>query len=132
VADRGYGRAAAAAGVVSVIAGCLIMLIGGRLWVLALAFIAVGAGVQTNHVVSQRQVIALNPQAPNCLNSLYVAVFFLGGAAGSAVAAPLELTNWHLPALVGAVTAIATLVLLVRGRNHSGLLMAHTSHVSSP
>jgi predicted MFS family arabinose efflux permease len=132
VADRGYGRAAAAAGVISVIAGCLIMLIGGRLWVLALAFIAVGAGVQTNHVVSQRQVIALNPQAPNCLNSLYVAVFFLGGAAGSAVAAPLELTNWHLPALVGAVTAIATLVLLVRGRNHSGLLMAHTSHVSSP
>jgi predicted MFS family arabinose efflux permease len=121
VADRGFGRAAAAAGVISVIAGCLIMLIGGRLWVLALAFIAVGAGVQTNHVVSQRRVIALNPQAPNRLNSLYVAAFFLGGATGSALAAPLELANWHLPALVGAATAIATLVLLVRGQNHSGL-----------
>jgi predicted MFS family arabinose efflux permease len=70
VADRGYGRAAAAAGVISVIAGCLMMLIGGRLWLLALAFIAVGAGVQTNHVVSQRRVIALNPEAPNRLNSL--------------------------------------------------------------
>jgi predicted MFS family arabinose efflux permease len=129
VADRGYGRAAAAAGVIGVIAGCLIMLIGGQLWILALGFIAVGAGVQTNHVVSQRRVIALNPQAPNRLNSLYVAVFFLGGAAGSAVAAPLGLTNWHLPALVGAVTAIATLVLLVRGQNHSGLQIPDTNHV---
>lgn len=132
IADRGYGRAAAAAGVISVIAGCLMMLIGGRLWLLALAFIAVGAGVQTNHVVSQRRVIALNPEAPNRLNSLYVAAFFLGGATGSALAAPLELTDWHLPALVGAVTAIAPLVLLVRGRNHSGLLLAATNHVSNP
>jgi predicted MFS family arabinose efflux permease len=117
MADRGYGHAAAAAGVVTLIAGCLMMLIGGPLWVLALAFIAVGAGVQTNHVVSQRRVIALNPEAPNRLNSLYVAAFFLGGATGSALAAPLELTNWHLPALAGVAAGIAALLLVVHPRN---------------
>ena len=35
-------------------------------------------------------------------------------------------------AFVLAVTAIAPLVLLVRGRNHSGLLLADTNHVSNP
>jgi hypothetical protein len=63
---------------------------------------------------------------------MFVIAFFLGGATGSALAAPLELTNWHLPALVGTVTTIAPLVLLVRGRNHSGLLLADTNHVSNP
>jgi hypothetical protein len=91
-----------------------------------------GAGAQTNHVASQRRVIALNPQAPNRLNSPYVAVFFLGGATGSALAAPLELTNWHLPALVGAMTAIAALVLLVGGRSQSGFLLTNTHHISNP
>lgn len=87
------------------------LLIGGRLWLLALVIIAVGAGVQANHVVSQKRVIALNREAPYRLNSLCVAAFFLGGTTGSALAAPLKLTNRHPPALVGAVTAIAALRL---------------------
>jgi hypothetical protein len=41
----------------------------------AVAAVAVNAGVQANHIVSQRAILVLNPEQANRANSLYVAIF---------------------------------------------------------
>jgi hypothetical protein len=51
----------------------------------AVAAVAVNAGVQANHIVSQRAILLLNPEQANRANSLYVAIFFVGGAIGSPI-----------------------------------------------
>jgi hypothetical protein len=51
----------------------------------AIAAVAVNAGVQANHIVSQRAILLLNPEQANRGNCLYVAIFFVGGAIGSPI-----------------------------------------------
>jgi hypothetical protein len=78
---------------------------------LALAAIAIDAGAQANHVVSQRVVLSLRPEAASRLNSLYIAIFFLGGAASSAISSPLFFAGWATLGLVGAGLCAAALGL---------------------
>jgi predicted MFS family arabinose efflux permease len=110
LADRGWIRPAGAAGMAAV------LLAFGATWfhlplpALVVAAIVLDAGVQTHLVVSQRVIFALAPELRGRLNSVFFAVFFAGGAVGSAVAGLLFAHGWRAVALVGALLPAAALV----------------------
>ncbi|MFS3135946.1 MFS transporter [Gluconacetobacter sacchari] len=92
LADAGYTRAATCGamgiiGVASLISGWA----AGAGWLVSLAAMALmlDAGVQTNHIVSQRVVYGLNDRARGRLNAAYMTAVFLCGAAGSSGGAAL-------------------------------------------
>jgi predicted MFS family arabinose efflux permease len=111
LADRGKGRTTSLIGVIAVVAAFILTAFATHVWMLAIAAIAINAGVQANHVISQRAILAIRPDAASRLNSLYIAIFFLGGAAGSAIAAPLSFTGWTHLGLLGAAIGFIALVL---------------------
>ena len=111
-ADRGRGRRVMLAGTGAVAAAFVLAAAVDHVWALAVAGIAVNAGTQSCHVVSQRAVLSIRPEAVNRLNSLYIAIFFTGGAIGSALAVPLFLHGATVPDVGGALLALAALGLL--------------------
>jgi predicted MFS family arabinose efflux permease len=54
---------------------------------LVAGIIVLDAGVQAGHVTNQSRIFNLLPEARNRLNTVYMVSFFLGGAAGSVLAA---------------------------------------------
>ncbi|HEY8683029.1 MAG TPA: MFS transporter [Rhodanobacter sp.] len=114
LADRGHERAASAAGLIAVIVGCVLVMAGGPVYLPVTGGLLIDAGVQTNHVISQRRILSLQTESAHRLNSLYIALFFLGGAIGSAPAAPLYLHDWRLPAAIGACAGLVALGLWTR------------------
>jgi predicted MFS family arabinose efflux permease len=109
LADRGWavpasGIAILVVGVAFAVAGT-----GGSLWLLGAAAIVLDAGVQCNHVLSQKAVVSMAPAMGSRLNSLYVTTFIVGGAVGSSAAAPLVASGWRMVAGAGAVAAFVAL-----------------------
>jgi|SRR5471032_183233 len=123
-ADRGWSHLTALSGCIAVALSCGLFAYDDALWVLVLAAFFISAGVQANHVISQRRVLALQPEAANRLNSLYIAVFFAGGAMGSSLATPLFLHDWFWPATAGELVAlIACLSCLYQAQHSTGSLL---------
>jgi MFS family permease len=85
---------------------------------LVIAAIVLDAGVQTNLVISQRTIFALAPELRGRLNSVFFAVFFAGGAVGSALASVLFAHSWTAVALVGTLLPAATLLAFVTERRN--------------
>ncbi|MDR3537919.1 MAG: MFS transporter [Acetobacteraceae bacterium] len=121
LADAGRGRIVSLVGVIAVITAFVVAAFASRVWMLAGAAFLLNAGVQANHVISQRAVLSMRPEAGSRLNSLYIAIFFLGGAAGSAIAAPLALTGWSHLGLVGAVLGLMALLLWTEAGSSASL-----------
>jgi len=127
LADRGWGRVATGLSMAAVAIAFMLARWGGSGSILALlaAGVVLDAGVQGNQVVSQRAIYALGPEVRSRLNGLYIAIFFLGGAAGSAVAS-LAYTRggWPLVCGIGVVFPVMALIgyatWLLRSRNSSG------------
>lgn len=115
-ADAGYCRSGSALSLLLVIVSFGLSALGAAehsVAVLALAGVALDFGVQANNVFSQRTIYALAPELRARLNGAYMAVFFAGGAAGSAMASPLLLSGgWPLVATVGAILPALALVWL--------------------
>jgi len=109
LADAGRGRIVGLAGMAAVVAAFLLSVLVHDLWALCLAAILINAGVQSNHVVSQRAVLSLAPDAGSRLNAIYIAIFFVGGATGSAVSTPLLQFGWTAVGMVGAAAAALAL-----------------------
>lgn len=115
-ADHGFGRIGRMGGISLVVCGFAVV---GTLdsvagWVAGALMI--DAGVQASHVISQRTILALDQSASSRLNSLYIAIFFLGGAFGSVLVSPLLLINWRCIAAAGALIA-ALAAACVAGRS---------------
>jgi predicted MFS family arabinose efflux permease len=82
------------------------------LTLLVLSGIVLDFGVQGNQVVSQRAIYALGPEIRSRLNGLYMAMFFLGGAGGSAVASiAYARGGWTAVCGLGIAFALAALAL---------------------
>jgi MFS family permease len=78
--------------------------------VLALSGVLLDAGVQTNLVVSQRSIYTLAPEIRSRLNGMFMAIFFVGGAAGSAITSPVFAHfGWVGLCAVGAVLPVLAL-----------------------
>jgi predicted MFS family arabinose efflux permease len=107
VADAGYSRPASIAATLTVVAGfgmsCL-RLDGSVLSIalLTLAAILIDFGTTANLTLGQRAIFALPAELRGRLNGLFIAAFFLGGAAGSAVGGWAYATGgWSLAAVFG-------------------------------
>jgi predicted MFS family arabinose efflux permease len=84
----------------------------GSMAAMVAAGLLVDGAVQANQVVGQRAIYALGAQARSRLNGLYVALFFVGGAAGSAVASLVyALGGWSWVSWVGFAFPLAALAL---------------------
>lgn len=88
LADRGYGNAVTGTAMVAVTLSFVIVWIGNdaaSIALLVVAGILLDAGAQANMVCGQRSIYQLPAAIRSRLNALYLAIFFFGGAAGSAL-----------------------------------------------
>jgi predicted MFS family arabinose efflux permease len=111
IADKGWSRPATGAAIGAVFASFLVAAIGGAsgsVAALALAAVLVDFGLVTNFVLSQRSIYAPRPESRSRIGGVFTAIFFTGGAAGSAVASSsLVLGGWHLTTGIGMALAAA-------------------------
>jgi predicted MFS family arabinose efflux permease len=93
----------------------LVLAIWNALAGLVLGVILLDFGVQVALVSNQHVVYALRPEARARLNTVFMTVMFLGGAAGSFVAA-LAWANggWHAVAAAGVIAAAGAVLIQVR------------------
>ncbi|OWJ64281.1 MFS transporter [Inquilinus limosus] len=118
--DRGWTRPATLASHLAVIAGFALAAwagaapSGGKLLPLVamgLAAVVLDIGVTGDQTLGRRAVNLLRPEARGRLNGLFVGLFFLGGAVGSAAAgAAWAAGGWPLICLLGAGFGAAALV----------------------
>ena len=84
----------------------------GSLAALVVAAVLLDAAVQGNQVVSQRIIYALGARARSRLNGLYIAIFFLGGAFGSAISSlSFQTGGWERVCEVGFALPILALIM---------------------
>ena len=85
--------------------------------VLAAAGIVLDFGVSANLVLGQRAIFSLGADIRSRLNGLYIATFFLGGAAGSAVGAWVYATGgWSAVTWLGAALPVPVLLYALTER----------------
>ncbi|NIK69034.1 MFS transporter [Paenibacillus sp. BK720] len=89
LADRGWTRPATAIALITAIVSVLLPLLIQTdsplgVAVLVIAAILLDAGVSANLVLSQRSIFSLGADIRSRLNGLFMAIFFFGGAIGSA------------------------------------------------
>jgi predicted MFS family arabinose efflux permease len=91
------------------------------LGLLAVAAIALDAAVAANLVLGQRALFALGADMRSRLNGLYFALFFAGGAVGSALGGWVYAAHgWHAALLVGMLLpALALLVWVHEATRHA-------------
>ena len=87
LADRGYSDAVTGVAMAAVMLSFVLAWLGsgGSLALAVIAGVLLDAGTQGNHIASQRMIYTLPADIRSRLNALYLAIFFFGGAAGSAV-----------------------------------------------
>jgi predicted MFS family arabinose efflux permease len=108
LADKGYTLMATAAALSLGVIGFALPLIvpGSRnvaLAVLVIASIVLDMGVAANLVLGQRAIFTLAAEVRSRLNGVYFALFFAGGALGSALGGWMFATHgWHAALLTGA------------------------------
>ena len=115
LADKGHGDALTMAAIVMVAAGFALVWFGGDsliMWVLA--GIILDAGVQMNMLVGQRTIYTLGDDIRSRVNALYIALFFLGGAIGSAFSGWAVSHGGHgRVAMIGLCFPAITLILFL-------------------
>ncbi len=112
LADRGWGRAVTGASLAVASASFLIAKADGTLAVAALvaAAILLDFAAQSCLVVGQRAIYTLHAHLRSRLTGLFIALFFLGGATGSAFASPaFAVGGWTLVTWIGAVLPLLAL-----------------------
>jgi len=65
---------------------CVFAASGRSLVLLGVGVVLLDLGVQANHISNQTRILGLSADARNRLNSVYMAIYFTGAAAGSALA----------------------------------------------
>ena len=89
---------------------------------LIIGVIVLDMGVQATHISNQAIIFALQPEARNRLNTVYMVSYFLGGAAGTLLATQLwKNYQWNGVCIVGAALSIITLVVHFTIRPKSGV-----------
>lgn len=90
IADRGFTRPATGIALLTVVISLLLPLIIQTsspigIAVLVVSSLLLDAGVSANLVLGQREIFSLSPEIRSRLNGLFMAIFFFGGAIGSAI-----------------------------------------------
>ncbi|GIO99555.1 putative MFS-type transporter YdeR [Paenibacillus lautus] len=127
-ADKGLIRSATGLSIVLVILSGLlpIMFPGGSIFsivILVIAAILLDMGVSANMVLGQRAIFALGAEVRSRLNGMYMAIFFAGGAIGSAVGGwAYAMGGWKAAMWVGVLFPImALLYFFTEKRGHKAI-----------
>ncbi|WP_102958954.1 MFS transporter [Mangrovicella endophytica] len=114
LADRGHSRRGTILAIATAIGAFAVAILGqSHIAALVAAGILIDLGAQANLVIGQREIYQLDPALRNRLNSIYMTMFFLGGAAGSALTSPvLESFGWPGLCILGMAFPAAALVYL--------------------
>ncbi|RZI97042.1 MAG: MFS transporter, partial [Rubrivivax sp.] len=116
LADRGHGRKVSIVAMLMVAGGFLMSLAGQdgsllALGLLTLAAIVLDYGVTANLITGQRAIFGLDAEYRSRLNGLFMASFFMGGAACSALGAwAYAHGGWTLACWVGFALPVMALV----------------------
>lgn len=116
LADRGWTRPATGIALVTVIISVLLPLLiqaGSPIGVavLVISAILLDAGVSANLVLGQRAIFSLNPEFRSRLNGLFMAIFFFGGAVGSAIGGWIYATGgWSAALWIGMAFPIVAIL----------------------
>ena len=113
MADSGHTKIGTGFSIASVAVAFLLAQIGGHgsLVALVMAGILLDLGVQSNTVLGQRTIYLLGADVRSRLNGLYIAIFFAGGAIGSAIASIAYVYGgWSLVAWIGFAFPIMALM----------------------
>ena len=109
--DRGYGKAGRGVAAALGVAALVLANVGAAsLALLAVSAVLLDFAVQTNHVLSVRDIYALRPEARARINSVYMTSIFVGGAASSAVTGIIE-QHWGW----AGATVLATIMVAAAG-----------------
>lgn len=113
--DRGHSRAATGIAMVAVFLGFLLTRLLHQGSFAALALLTVGAilldfGVSSSLVIGQRAIYTLRPEFRSRLNGLFMATFFAGGAASSALGGwAYARGGWSLASAIGLALPVIAL-----------------------
>ncbi|NRS19113.1 MFS transporter [Brevibacillus sp. HB1.4B] len=116
LADRGWARSATGLALAFVIiSGILPLVIHGSstsaLVTLVISAILLDMGVSANLVLGQRAIFSLGAQFRSRLNGLYMAIFFAGGAIGSATGGwAYAMGGWKAALLIGIALPVIALI----------------------
>lgn len=116
LADAGYGKPITAAAFLLSTAGFLVSLPGmtGSLIAMLAAALLIDGATQLSQITGQRAIYTLAPEVRSRLNGLFIGIFFLGGALGSASAGfAYAHEGWPWAAGVGCVFSAAPLLLFL-------------------
>jgi predicted MFS family arabinose efflux permease len=113
LADRGFAPTGTVLALLAIAASFAVALAGGlahSVVTLAFAGVLLDSGVQSSLVFGQRIVFALGAEMRSRLNGVFIAIFFTGGAAGSALTGPV-LVHFGWPGIcaLGAALPLAAL-----------------------
>ncbi|GAA1409522.1 MFS transporter [Kitasatospora putterlickiae] len=111
-ADRGLARPMTGVALtVAAVAFALAGFGGHSVVLLALAAVLVDMAVQTTLILGQHTVYQLDPAARARLNSAFIAIFFVGGAAGSQLGSVVyRAGGWTAVAVLGTALSLAALL----------------------
>lgn len=116
LADRGHGKVATFWAIVAAAASFVLSTIGAvdsilRLVLLVCAAVLLDMAVSANLVLGQREIFLLAPEQRGRLNGLYLALFFVGGAIGSALGGwSFAAGGWKLSVWVGVALPLTALI----------------------
>jgi predicted MFS family arabinose efflux permease len=124
IADRGWSRPATAFAMLLAAGAFLMTHIAADGSAIALGFLVAAAilldfGVSANMTLGQRAIFSLGPEYRGRLNGLYMATFFVGGAAGSAAGGwAYAQGGWMLASWIGfTLPILALLYFSTEGRS---------------
>ncbi|KKO53197.1 MFS transporter [Paenibacillus sp. DMB20] len=116
LADRGWTKPATGIALATVVISMLLPLMirtGSSIGVavLVVSAILLDAGVSANLVLGQRALFSLSPEIRSRLNGLFMAIFFFGGAIGSAIGGWIYATGgWSAALWIGIAFPIIALL----------------------
>ncbi|MGX4588335.1 MFS transporter [Paenibacillus chitinolyticus] len=125
LADRGWTKPATGIALAAVVISMLLPLIirtGSSVGVAVLVVSAVllDAGVSANLVLGQRALFSLSPEIRSRLNGLFMAIFFFGGAVGSAIGGWIYATGgWSAALWIGIAFPVAALLYFATEKRYN-------------
>jgi len=86
---------------------------------ISLGVVLLDAGVQGNHLANQTVILGLSGEERSRINAIYMVVYFIGGALGTAVAAQAwERGGWTAVCVAGLGCALLAMLPLAGHRRH--------------
>ncbi|WP_301169485.1 MFS transporter [Brevibacillus nitrificans] len=125
IADRGWTKPATGVAIIAVIGSVLLPLLFPSnsivgVTALVVSAIILDAGVSANLVLGQREIFSLGTEIRSRLNGLFMAIFFFGGAIGSAIGGwSYAVGGWNAALWIGVVFPFLALLYFATEKKRS-------------